>query len=64
MTFSKDPPKGKPKGGVADGKGKGSDRAPTAGAVRYRNGFSMSDKDMIDAAIYGSREREPSSDSD
>lgn len=64
MTISKDPPKGKPKGGVADRKDKGLDRAPSPGAVRFREGHSMSDRDLIDAAIYGSRERPSSSDSD
>jgi hypothetical protein len=64
MTFSKDPPpEVKPQKDKAK-TGSELDRVPSAGAIRVRNGLSVSEKDIVEAAKYGGRERESSSDSD
>ncbi|TIV47658.1 MAG: hypothetical protein E5V96_02345 [Mesorhizobium sp.] len=39
-------------------------RNPSAGALRFRDGESMEDEDLLDWAIRGSRERSSSSDED
>ena len=39
-------------------------RNASAGAVRFRNGESVEDEDIIEGAIRGSRERSSSSDED
>ena len=59
---SGDPTKQMPPGARTPEEIKELQRNPSAGALRFRDGESMEDEDLLDWAIRGSRERSSSSD--